>query len=149
MTYEVSLEERAEQRVAVLRAQVSHDAIADFMGRAFGAVLAAIGGEAGVAGPPFARYEFAPEGFMIEAGFPVIDEVPAGSDVEVTSLPGGVVATLMHVGPYDELGGAYGFLEKWLTDHGYAPSGGPWESYLDGPEVERPRTLVSWPCQRV
>jgi effector-binding domain-containing protein len=149
MAYEVSREERTEQRAAVVRAQLPHDGIPEFMGRAFGAVLAAVGGEAGVAGPPFARYEFAPEGFTVEAGFPVPDAVPAGRDVEVTTLPGGLVAAVMHVGPYDELGGAYGFLEAWLTDNGYAPTGGPWESYLDGPEVERPRTIVSWPCQRV
>jgi effector-binding domain-containing protein len=149
MTYDVTVQQQPEQRAAVHRGQVPEDGIAEFMGRAFGAVLAAVGGESGVAGMPFARYDVTPDGFTVEAGFPVAGEVPPGGDVEMITLAGGDVATLMHVGRYEDLAGAYEALETWLQDHGYVPTGQPWESYLDGPDVERPRTIVSWPCRRV
>jgi hypothetical protein len=29
---------------------------------------------------------------------------------------------------------------------GHRPTGAPWETYLDGPEVPEPRTTVAWPC---
>ena len=31
-------------------------------------------------------------------------------------------------------------------DDGYRPSGAPWESYLDEPDVSEPRTMVYLPC---
>ena len=147
MEYHVEVVENHEQRAAVVRGRVAHDGIPEFLGRAFGEALAAAGGEGGVAGPPFARYDVVPEGFDIEAGFPVSGGVAAGGGVEETTLPGGAAATTMHVGPYEELAGAYRALEAWLGDNGRVPAGRPWESYLDDPDVAAPRTVVTWPCR--
>jgi hypothetical protein len=39
-------------------------------------------------------------------------------------------------------------VRQWLEAQDLAPSGDPWESYLDGPDVPQPRTVVSAPCAR-
>jgi effector-binding domain-containing protein len=54
----------------------------------------------------------------------------------------------MHVGSYDGVAAAYTAVEQWLAAHDLSPIGDPWESYLDGPEVPQPRTVVSFPCAR-
>ena len=69
--------------------------------------------------------------------------------VEPSTLPGGHVATTMHVGSYADLGAASDAAQQFLTDEGYEVAGAPWECYLDGPEVAEPRTEVFMPCRRL
>jgi effector-binding domain-containing protein len=117
------------------------------------------GAEVEPAGPVYARYhEFGPERADIEFGIPVavpltglepLDGSPAG-EIVASVLPGGSLATTLHVGPYPELGQAYARLEAWLAEHGRSGSGGPWESYVVMPgDVEgdptRLRTELYWP----
>jgi effector-binding domain-containing protein len=148
MTHEITIEPRDEQPAAVVSGHVRHDGIPAFLGEAFGEVLAAIGGLDAVAGPPFARYDIDGIGFVIEAGFPVAEPITPVGRVLPSRLPGGTVAALMHEGGYEGLGEAYGVLEVWLEENDFTAAGRPWECYLDGPEVARPRTLVCWPCTR-
>jgi effector-binding domain-containing protein len=65
--------------------------------------------------------------------------------VSGTELPGGRAARVLYRGPYDGVAEAYEAGEKWLADHRYTPSGLPWESYLDEPDVADPRTVVHLP----
>ena len=53
----------------------------------------------------------------------------------------------MNVGSYEGVAATYAAVSDWLSEHGYAASGDAWESYLDGPEVPEPRTLISVPCR--
>ncbi|MHB8796609.1 MAG: GyrI-like domain-containing protein [Candidatus Nanopelagicales bacterium] len=147
MDYDISVTDLAAQDTAVVRGHAAMDGIPGFLGEAFGAVIAAVGGPRGVAGPPFARYDMADGGFAIEAGFPVGAPAAEGPDVVAASLPGGPAAVTMHVGAYDLLAEAYAALEAWLPAHGYRVAGAPWETYLDGPEAAEPRTVVTWPCR--
>ena len=77
---------------------------------------------------------------------------PTSARVEPTGrvaagvLPGGRTARTLHHGAYSDVAAAYDALSIWLTDDGYRPSGAPWESYLDGPDVAEPRTMVYLPC---
>lgn len=146
MTYEVSVEQISATPAAVVAGRIPHDEVADFLGRAFGTVMAAVPGSA-VTGPPFARYEVTDDGFSIEAGFPVLPGTQAGDGVRLIELPGGTAARTMHVGPYDQVVGAYQAIEAWFGENGRRPTGAPWETYFDEPGVERPRTLVTWPCE--
>ena len=53
-----------------------------------------------------------------------------GSDgVLCSELPGGLVATTMHLGPYDRLGEAHDALHRWCRENGHALAGPSWEVY--------------------
>jgi hypothetical protein len=86
------------------------------------------------AGPPFIRYLETGERFVLELGVPV----PAGidGDLEDSELPGGRVAVLRHVGPYDGLPQAFEQLRDWIAASGEQIAGPGWESYLTDPRTE-------------
>lgn len=150
LRYAVTLETRHEQPAAVVRGHVTEAELPAFLGAAFGEVGAAIGTQhAQPAGPPFGRYRLVEDGFEVEAGIPTTRGIAPSGRVEPVLLPGGPVATTLHVGSYAEVAAAYRAVEEWVAGSGYAVDGDPWESYLDGPEVAEPRTLVCFPCRRV
>jgi effector-binding domain-containing protein len=143
----IQVSERREEPAAVVRGHVAVADLPDFLGGAFGEVMAQLGTQQlAAAGPPFARYRPRDGGFDVEAGFPSTGPVSAAGRVVSGVLPGGAVATTVHRGDYGELGQTYSEIEKWLPAHGYTRTGTPWESYLDGPDVPEPRTQVSFPC---
>jgi hypothetical protein len=131
-----------ETLVAVRVGDVAHDAVGEFVGGAIAALEPVVGPE--MIGAPLARYDLIEGGFRVEAGWPVTS---APDGVEVVTLPGGEAAQTMHVGPYSGLGAVYAELERWFADTGHVMAGAPWETYLDGPEVAEPRTIVTWPCR--
>src|SRR5207253_6100413 len=55
------------------------------------------------------------------------------SEVMADVLPGGPVATTMHVGPYEQLSDAYAAIEQWIEAERLAKSGAPWECYINDP----------------
>ena len=148
MEYGVTLEQRPEQPAAVVRGHVTVEELPAFLGGAFGEVAAALGAQQlAPAGHPFGRYRLVDGGFDVEAGFPSSAPVSAVGRVEPTVLPGGAVATTMHVGSYDGVAAAYQAVTDWVEASGYVVAGDPWECYLDGPEVAEPRTTVCFPCR--
>ena len=149
MPYEIEVVHSLSQPALVRGGDVAHDGIPAFLGEAFGAVMGQLAAQ-GVhpAGAPFARYALIPAGFVIEAGFPCSPGVTsADPQVRVVELPGGELATCLHVGAFGQIAGAYQALEQWMRDEGREPAGQPWEEYLDGPEVALPRTVVRWPIK--
>lgn len=147
MDYSIHTEQIESQHATVLAETVPMDGIGEFLGRAFDEVLTALA-RAGIAvdGMPFARYEMVEGAFRVEAGFPCPPDLDLDGAVHTITLPGGLVATTMHVGPYDGVAGAYQAIERWFTTSGHRPTGAPWETYLDGPRADAPRTTVTWPC---
>lgn len=144
----IEIRERTPQPAAVVRGHVPVDGIAEFIAGAFGEVATLLEREHGdVAGPPFARYHRTADGFDVEAGFPAAGPFVPEGRVELDELPGGQAATILYRGAYSGLAPAYDEVMRWLADHGDEPAGDPWESYLDGPEVAEPRTLISVPCR--
>jgi effector-binding domain-containing protein len=146
---EVELRELQPTSAAVVRGHVDLAGIPRFVGAAFGETLAALAQQqVAPSGPPFARYHLAEGGFDIEAGFPAAGPIVTSGRVHPTALPGGQVATVLHRGDYySAVGAAYDAAMAWIGSHDRHPSGDPWESYLDGPDVPEPRTLVHVPCR--
>ena len=64
-------------------------------------------------------------------------------------LPGGLCATIRHMGPYTLLHRSYEHLAAWMQRHGHEATGAPREVYLVGPtESADPHayeTDVIWP----
>ncbi len=145
MEYAVRLASREREDTAVVCGRVPQAEVGPFIRAAFGEVLDVVGPDA-TTGPPFCRMDMTGDEFVLEVGFPVSAPVRASGRVEPSSLPAGEVATVLNEGPYDSVAPAYFAIEDWLSEHGYEATGVPWEAYLDGPEVPKPRTLVCWPC---
>jgi effector-binding domain-containing protein len=150
-TYDVTLVDLVEQRAAVVCAHLHTEEIGAFVGPAFGEVMGAVGRSGQqVTGVPFARYHMTgKDEFDVEAGFPVPEAVPSVGRVETVTLPGGPAARVLHRGAYGDVGSAYAAGMGWIAEHGYRPTGDPWERYLDEPDVAEPRTEVLLPCARV
>jgi effector-binding domain-containing protein len=134
------------QRAAVVHGTVYAPDISAFLGRAFSRVsdLAETSG-AQLTGPPIARYTVGTGTFDVTAGFPVDRPLPWTDGVESAELPGGPALRIVYVGAYDGIAPAYQAGEAWLAAHHKAHRGDPWESYLDDPDVEQPRTAVYMP----
>ena len=147
-TYDVTVVELPAQPVAEVRATVAAEELPEFLGKAYGEVLAAAGRQhVAPAGAPFGRYHPDARGFEVEAGFPTSGPVTGEGRVRAAELPGGLAARTLHTGDYGAVGAAYDALQGWMADHGYVPTGEPWECYLDGPDVPEPRTEVYFPCR--
>lgn len=101
-------------------------------------------------GPPFARYHPVSAGrFHVEAGFPVDSHVAGSGDVRQSTLPGGTVAIITHIGPYSEMEQSYGTLARWIESRGATPAGDAWEVYYSEPSTppETWRTEIVQPYQ--
>ena len=145
----VEVTETIARPAAVVRGHADVAELPEFLGAAFDAVLRALADQQlRPTGPPFASYRLTEDGFDVEAGFPAVGAVHAADEVVPTELPGGTTATALHRGSYESLGVTYDSVRAWLNEHGYEPTGDPWESYLDGPDVPEPQTLVSFPIHR-
>lgn len=146
--YEIEVVERQSEDTAVIKGRAAHGAVGAFIPEALGELFGSLGMDP-IVGPPFCRMEMDDEEFVLEVGFPVERPVEASGRIESSSLPGGLVATAMNAGPYETVARAYWAIEAWMKEHHYEATGAPWESYLDGPEVPNPRTLVCMPCRRM
>lgn len=137
------------QTVAVLRESVPMDALPEFFSRAYHAVFEAAGNQgAAIIGPPMGIYFGMPTDTVdVAAGFPV-DRAVGGEGIRTETLPGGPVAQVMHVGPYDTMRETYSRLADWLQEQGLTPSSTMWESYLTEPDPDAPETMltqITWP----
>ncbi len=148
---EFSLLERAPQPTAVVRATIPVSDIPAFLGRAYQSVVQVLEAQ-GIApvGEPFAYYLGAPTTTVeMEAGFPVAAACEPSGDVVPGVLPGGTVATGVHVGPYDTMVDTYNRLMAWVADQGLVPQKGMWEVYLTDPQKQPDpstwRTEIFWP----
>jgi effector-binding domain-containing protein len=125
------------RETAVIAVDVASDDLSTALGTAIAEVEAAMT-EAGVtlAGPPFARYLAVEPRVRAEIGFPVLRPSPHVGRVFPGTLPGGRVASVVHVGPFDRLQQTYAVLFRWLAELGLQPTGPVWEVYWSDPEAE-------------
>ena len=146
MAYEVTLENDQARNVAIVEARIPQDEIPAFLGGVFGEVMQVVQAQgAHPAGPPFARFRVVDDAFEVAAGFPVEPAISDSGRVKPGELPAGDIAATLHRGSYEEICNAYDAVSQWVADNGRQLVGDPWESYLDGPEVAEPRTVVCFP----
>ncbi len=134
-SYTVHNEVVTDQPTAVTIATLSVDEIGGWLASAYDAVAGVIAARhAGPAGPPFARFHRHEDGeFTVEAGFPVTTEIEAVGQVQPGELAGGMVATTIHLGPYEAMEPAYEAVLTWIAEHGCEPAGDAWEVYFSDP----------------
>ena len=124
--------------VLSIRATTSVDKLSELMGSLFGEVYGYIQqcGQA-PAGMPLSIYH-AMDGDTIdlECGMPVASAMEGTGRVKAGELPAGTVATVTHMGPYDDLPQTWSALTEWIGSQGLQPAGAPWEVYVTDPGAE-------------
>jgi DNA-binding transcriptional MerR regulator len=88
-----------------------------------------------IAGPPFCLYyddDYRDDDARFEPCMPIRREVRSDG-VEVKRLPGGKAVSLVHQGPYEELGRSYAEILRYVKRRGYEISLPTREVYLKGP----------------
>jgi len=78
---------------------------------------------------------------VIDVAFPIAKPVPSGEQVKCYELAGGRMAKVVHKGPYDACGSAYGTLFEWLATQGLRVTGFPREVCLNDPRTVRPEDI--------
>jgi effector-binding domain-containing protein len=154
MEYDVSVRDVVAQPIVSIRTHTSLARMAEFMGSAYGELFQLMGRQ-GVppAGPPFAVYhdpEFKEDDIDVEAGVPVAEPVASVGRVVGGELRAGPVAFTHHLGPYEEIGGAYSALTAWVQAKGREIDGPPREFYIVGVGQAEPsgyRTEVQFPIR--
>lgn len=136
--YDVHAQPLPEQITAVVTATLRVPEIGPWLAKAYGAVAGVLSAQgAGPCGPPFARFSrLAGDQFAIEAGFPATTAITGTDGVTPSVLPGGPAASVMYVGPYDQMEPAYEALSGWIREHGGEPAGDAWEIYFSDPASE-------------
>jgi DNA-binding transcriptional MerR regulator len=146
---ELEVKEVAARRVAFVRNRVPQDEMTKVVPRDIEKVAHAIAMRH--AGPPFCKCGMPDaEGyFTTEIGWPVPDDVDAGSPVEVATYPATRALVAKHVGPYEELGRSYRVMAEAMEKHGLVSAGDPVEWYESDPQaVPDPKdyvTMIEWP----
>ncbi len=153
MDYSIQLKDLPAQLALQVNKPVTMETIGPAMGEAFQALMSqAEACAATYAGPPFVFY---PEECAGE--FPMVLCMPVApgcgapateSGVELADVPAVHAACVLHKGPYDKVGEAYGALQTWMTANGKTPSGPPREIYLNDPGQVPPAELlteIAWP----
>jgi effector-binding domain-containing protein len=141
-----------------IRARVPMGEMTDFFDGSFAtlaSVLAAT--EASPTGAPFGLYRGMPTDEVdVEVGFPLDrpvedDVVAAHAGTQASTLPGGEVATTVHRGSFDGLGGAWQSLAEWISAQGRTMGPMMWEVYLTEPSPDMDpaelRTELFWPLE--
>ncbi len=155
MPYEISEKELHEQHVASVSSEVTLAGAQAAVGAGFGAIMGALG-SAGVAptGAPFlVLHEVidAENPGTIEACVPVAGPFHPTPPVVSKPLPGGLAASTLHKGAYQEVALAYHALSAWMSANGFEPSGPPREVYLNDPTAVPAGELLTevvWPMRR-
>ena len=69
--------------------------------------------------------------------------------IRAGELPGGTVAAVTHLGPYENLRHTWAALTEWMRSQGLEGAGAPWEVYVTDPGAEpdasRWRTDIFFP----
>ena len=130
--------EVGSQPMLAIRATSAMDNLSELMGSLFGEVYGHIlqSGQH-PAGMPFSRYH-SMDGKTVdlECGMPVPSPIEGKGRVEAGELPAGTVATVTHVGPYNDLPQSWSALTAWMESQGLQPAGAPWEVYVTDPGAE-------------
>ena len=153
MDLEFSTTQIESQPILGIRTSAKMQDLPELLGAHFGEVygyVTQIGQQP--AGMPFSRYHSMDgESVDIECGIPINAPLDGTDRVRPGELPGGIVATVIHKGPYEGLPQTWSALFEWLGAQGLKPGGAPWEVYLTDPGAEpdssKWRTQIFFPVQ--
>ncbi|MEW5720807.1 MAG: GyrI-like domain-containing protein, partial [Chloroflexota bacterium] len=137
MSYNCELKQQPAQPALTVRTRAAVQDLPQLFGKTYGAIMQYLG-ELGEqpAGMPFAAYyNMDMQNLDIEIGFPVARKFPGKGEIRAGEFPGGKLASVLHIGPYDQCAPAYDALTQWVKDHGYEATGVAYEIYFSDPNT--------------
>ena len=138
MTLNFETKQVEAQPILGIRATSTVEKLPEVLGSLFGEVYEYIqqNGQQPT-GMPFSRYHSMDGGTVdLECGMPVASAMEGTGRVQAGELPAGTVATVTHLGPYDNLPQSWSALTEWMGSQGLQPAGAPWEVYATDPGAE-------------
>lgn len=137
MNYKCELKQQPAQPALTIRTRAAVQDLPAVFGKAYGAIMQYLGElHEQPAGMPFAAYyNMDMQNLDIEIGFPVARKLAGKGEVQASEFPGGKLASVLHIGPYDQVGPAYDALMQWIKAQGYEATGVAYELYYSGPET--------------
>lgn len=138
MELEFSTTELEEQGIVGIRTSVEFAKIADTMGQLFPELFGYVQQQGGsLAGMPLTLYHRMGGGSVeLECALPIAAPIAGTRRIRCDELPAGTMATVTHVGPYENLPGTWAALTGWMESEGLIPAGTPWEVYVTDPRAE-------------
>lgn len=89
------------------------------------------------AGMPFTIYHSMDGDTVdLECGMPVRSKMDGTDRVQPGELACGRMATVTHMGPYEDLPHTWSALTEWIGAQGLEAAGAPWEVYVTDPGAE-------------
>jgi effector-binding domain-containing protein len=154
MTQAFEIRDVPELRAALLRRHSDAATVGRAVRDGMGVLMDSLA-HAGVtrSGPPFLVTEGEmddPAGLDLVLGVPVPGPFAGAGEVVEGVLPGGTVASTIHVGSYRSIGKTYGALTSWISEQGREIAGPPVEIYHSDPDetpAEELRTEVRFPVR--
>lgn len=133
---EIKLKTIEEKQVA----SISHLGLVEDMGELIGELTGwVIANGLEIVEPPFVVYytspmEVPPEKMEYDVGIPFQGKAISEGRVKIRIMPAHHVLTIIHKGPYQEIGSAYGMIMEHVMKEDHEMIGAPRESYLNSPE---------------
>lgn len=98
-------------------------------------------------GDPYAMYyNMDIEALDVEMGFPVDGENTGEGRITTGEIPGGIIASAVHVGPYEKIEGTYKNLLEYIKTEGREVHDWMYEYYLKSPMEVKPEELQTRIC---
>jgi effector-binding domain-containing protein len=143
MDFKCEIKEQAAQPALSIRARTPINGLPELLGQSYGKIaeyLAELGEQP--AGAAFtAYYNMDMQDLDVEIGFPVASPLSGKEDIQSGEVPGGKLASALHLGPYKDIAPAYEALTQFAMEAGYEPTGVSYEFYLNDPEETTPDQL--------
>ncbi len=145
MNHNCELFEQSSQPILVIHTQCAVENLPVILGDAYGSIMRYLSEINEVpGGAPFVTYfNMDMQKLDIEIGFPVQRPLPARDQIISKVMPAGNYASVIHKGPYPEMGKAYEALNRFLAEKGIQPSGVVYEFYLNDPMEVAPEGLMT------
>ena len=137
MSYNCELKQQPAQPALTVRTRAAVQDLPQLFGKTYGAIMQYLGelGEQPTGMPFAAYYNMDMQNLDVEIGFPVAREIPGKGEIRAGEFPGGKLASVLHIGPYDQCAPAYDALTQWVKDHGYEATGVAYEIYFSDPNT--------------
>jgi effector-binding domain-containing protein len=129
MEYDVRLEQVSSRPLAMVRRQAKLEELAKVIPDGCGKVWDVVRSQQlkKSAGRHVALYW--DDDFNLEVGCEMDGPFSGHDEVFPSATPGGLVATAVHFGPYNQLPAAHHAIRRWCAEHNHTLAGPNWEIY--------------------